>query len=190
MYHMPYLQQKHFFSNFQGSPTKRGRFLKSCKGETRAKIFGGSWDLIEASCKVSACTYFFPEPNLQRSDYKRNNSAWWSSLYEWLTNQIMMITFLVSAILWWPATLRVSTCLMTFCTMINNRSLHCTLLNMTWMTNLRSRTVSCCSWTVTELDFFYSSSSVYWLCALGGKAQQKTKRSSTLWTCVRKANKQ
>ena len=62
--------KKHFFSNFQGSPTKRGRFLKSCKGETRAKIFGGSWDLIEASCKVSACTYFFPE----------NDSFWASAI--------------------------------------------------------------------------------------------------------------
>ena len=82
----------------------------------------------------------------------------------------------------------VSICLMTCCTMYNNHGLHCTLLNMSCncMTKCRSFTVSCCSWTVTELDFFKSNQFIDF--ARSGRAQQNTKSSHILTTRLEGCN--
>ena len=105
----------------------------------------------------------------------------------------------MGAMLWWPAapspsnaiyiliapshcSSGVSICLMTCCTMYNNHGLHCTLLNMSCncMTKCRSFTVSCCSWTVTELEV----KSIYWFCQKrqgATKYQKQPHFDNTTW---------
>ena len=111
----------------------------------------------------------------------------------------------MGAMLWWPAapspsnaiyiliapshcSSGVSICLMTCCTMYNNHGLHCTLLNMSCncMTKCRSFTVSCCSWTVNELDFFKSNQFIDF--ARSSRAQQNTKSSHILTTRLERCN--